>query len=198
MGFKDWAKRAKAELNITKEEIAAGAVIAMGDDLKIEVTFKKVNRKMPAKLRTYLKEQETKFGRGALPKILPISIEVNVLEQKLNKYHEIESKFAGNLHYTETRTQAKAALMASKAQWISVKEGIDKLAKGAFVELDYENGSKVTDTAERQSSVVGMDIANAVATLKTINAYGATKGKRTAAKHVDLSFGSLKKRFKKR
>ncbi|MCK5945855.1 MAG: hypothetical protein KAG04_01145 [Mycoplasmataceae bacterium] len=198
MGFKDWAKRVQKEIAITSEEIAAGAVIALQDEIKIEVSFIDENRKMPKELHDQLVEHDRKFGRGAIPFIPPKNIKVKMLEQELPKYHELESKFSGNLAYSETRTQAKAALIASNALWNAAVAGIGKTKKGEYVEITFTNGSKMLDSPERLIGVINMDLNNSRSTLNIIDGYKSQQRRKTAAKHVDLSYGSLKKMWKKR
>ena len=199
MGFKDWAKRAKAEMGITKEELAAAAIIEMGDNLQGEVTFKKVNRKMTKKMHDQLVEQDRKYGRGPGIVIPAKNIKVNILEQPIPKYHQLATAFEGKIQYTETRLQAKATLVAAKAQWKSTLAGVQKFTAKDFVELVFQDGSKTLDKPDRLVSVLNMDIKNAVAMIKKIDGYAPIQqNRRGAAKHVDLSFGSLKKRFKNR
>ena len=200
MGFKDWAKRVQKEVGISKEEIAAAIVIEMGDQLDIgEVTFTKSTKKMSKKMHDEIKERETKYGRGAFPKIVPKSIKVNTLEQPIPKFNDIEIAFREKIVYSKERTLAKAALTAAKAQWTKTNEGIATIKKGEYVEVVYENGTTFIDNPERSSHIISMMIANATSLLNKINNYAPIQqNRRTAGKHVDLSFNSLKGMFKKR
>ena len=198
MGFKDWAKRVQKEISISKEEIAAGAIIAAQDSITVEATFVSENRKMTKKMHDQLVEQDRKYGRGPGIVIPAKFIKVQVLQEPIHKYHILANSFNDKLVYTETRIQAKAVLITANAQWKATKAAVQKFTKEDFVELVFENGTKMLDKPDRLVVVLDMDINNANATLAKIDSYKIQQARRGAAKHVDLSFGSLKNRWKKR